>query len=94
MIKIEYTHRYSSTDDFDDLGRWARLAGVNGVTIAWVNKIQSKEKVVFCVTCNFPTKYGACANEHKVFETLEESKEFIKERWKWFKSNVLNETTT
>jgi len=24
------------------------------------------------------------ANEHKVFETFEQAKDFVNERWKWF----------
>jgi hypothetical protein len=94
MIKIEYENRYSSTEEFDDFGRWARLANFNGVTIAWINKIQCKDEFAFSISCHFPTKYGATANEHKICDTLVESKEFIKERWEWFNNNVLNETTT
>ncbi len=85
---IEYYHRYSNTDLPDDMGRWARLAVYKNIRIAWINRVENKGKVIFSVTCHFPTMQNDTANEHKVFFSLEKAKEFIKESWEWFLNAV------
>ena len=81
---IEYFNRYSNTDLPDDMGRWARIAIFKNIRIAWISRLENKGKVIFSVSCHFPTMQNDTANEHKVFETFEEAKEFVNERWNWF----------
>ena len=81
---IEYFNRYSNTDLPDNMGRWARIAIFKNIRIAWISRLENKGKVIFSVSCHFPTMQNDTANEHKVFETFEEAKEFVNERWNWF----------
>lgn len=87
-IMITYTPRYSRTDEPDELGRWARLANYKNIRIAWINKITINSKIVFNVSCHFPTRNSDTANEHRLFGTLEESKAFVEERWNWFTTEI------
>lgn len=85
---IEYLNRYSDTDLPDDMGRWARLAVYRNIRIAWISRIGNKGRDIFRVTCHFPTMQNDTANEHKIFYSLEEAKEFVSERWNWFLNAV------
>jgi hypothetical protein len=84
MNMIEYFDRYSSTDLPDDMGRWARTAVYKNIRIAWISRKETDKGIVFLVSLSFPTMQNDTANEHKVFFSLEESKDFVKERWEWF----------
>lgn len=88
MNKITYNTRYSDTDKLDKFGRWARTASYNGIRIAWINKIDKEDKEYYSVSLHFPTLNNDTANEHKVFMSLQEAKEFVSERWKWFLNAV------
>ena len=44
----------------------------------------TKDKIVFCASCHFPTMQNDTANESKVFFSLEDAKEFVSERWNFF----------
>ena len=85
---IEYFPRYSDTDLPDNMGRWARTAVYKSIRIAWISRLEAKDKVVFSVSCHFPTLQNDTSNEHKVCFSLEEAKEFVKERWEWFLTAV------
>jgi hypothetical protein len=85
---IKYLNRYSETDLPDNLGRWARLAVYKNIRIAWISRIENKGKVVFSVSCHFPTMQNDTANEHKVFYSIDEAKEFVNERWSWFLKSI------
>lgn len=85
---IEYFPRYSDTDFPDDMGRWARTAVYKNIRIAWISRSENKGNSVFMVTCHFPTRQSDIANEYKVCYSLDEAKEFVKERWEWFLSAV------
>ena len=81
---IKYNNRYSDTDTPDKRGRWARIAILNNIQIAWITKHILKESEKFSVSCNFPTLMSDIAHENKVCDSLEEAKDFVKERWEWF----------
>lgn len=66
------------------MGRWARTAVYKKIRIAWISRIDIKGKIVFTVACHFPTMQNDTANEHKVCNSLDEAKDFVKERWEWF----------
>lgn len=90
MSKIIYNARYSDTDLPDKFGRWARTASYNGIRIAWISKFEQEDKECYSVSLHFPTMQNDTANEHKIFYSLDEAKEFVKERWVWF-LNKINE---
>lgn len=81
---IEYFSRYSQTDLPDDMGRWARAAVYKNIRIAWISRLEINDKVMFGVSCHFPTKQSDMANEYKLCNSLDEAKHFVKERWEWF----------
>lgn len=87
---IEYKSRYSKTDEYDKHGRWARIAYFRGIKIAWINKIyiENKNIDIFSISCDFPTMGNDTANEHKTLYSLEESKEWIEERWEYFRDKI------
>lgn len=83
---IKYFSRYSDTKLPDKMGRWARIAVYRNIRIAWIGRIENK----YSVTCHFPTMQNDTANEHKICSSLDEAKEFVKERWEWFLKAVSN----
>jgi len=85
---IEYFNRYSNTDLPDDMGRWARIAIFKNIRIAWISRLENKGKVIFSVSCHFPTMQNDTANEYKICHSLDEAKEFVNERWSWFLTSV------
>ena len=85
---IEYQNRYSQTDEPDEQGRWARTATYRNIRIAWISRVQTKDKIVFCASCHFPTMQNDTAKESKVFFSLEDAKEFVSERWNSFLTAV------
>ena len=87
-MKIIYNNRYSCTDKLDKFGRWARIASYNGIRIAWINKFEQEGKEYYSVSLHFPTLNNDTAREHRVFITLQEAKEFVSERWNWFKNKI------
>lgn len=90
-MKIIYNNRYSNTSEPDKFGRWARTATYNGIRIAWIGRLEHEDKYRYSVSLHFPTLNNDTATEHKVFMTLQEAKEFVSERWNWFK-NKINES--
>lgn len=85
---IRYTNRYSSTDEFDDKGRWARVAYFKRIQIAWISKLKVKDKEVYSVRLHFPTLGNDTATDSKILYSLEEAKMWLEERWKWFTNEV------
>ena len=85
---IEYFNRYSDTDLPDQMGRWARIAIYKNIRIAWISRLENKGTIIFCVSCHFPTMQNDTANEHRVLHSLDESKEFVNERWNWFLNSI------
>jgi len=85
---IEYFSRYSDTDLPDEMGRWARIGVFNNIRVCWISRIDNNGKVVFSASCHFPTMNNDTATEHKIFDSYDEAKEFVSERWNWFLSNV------
>ena len=81
---IEYFNRYSNTDLPDDMGRWARIGIYKNIRVSWISRNETKDKVVFCASCHFPTMQNDTANEHKIFNSFEDAKKFVDERWRWF----------
>ena len=85
---IKYFPRYSDTYLPDDMGRWAMTAIYKNIRIAWISRLEAKGKVVFIVSCHFPTMQNDTANENKICFSLDEAKEFVKERFEWFLRTV------
>ena len=85
---IKYFPRYSDTELPDDMGRMAITAIYKNIRIAWISRLEVKDRVVFSVSCHFPTMQNDTANEHNVCLTFDEAKDFVKERWEWFLNAV------
>ena len=85
---IEYFNRYSNTDLPDNMGRWARIGIYKNIRVSWISRVQTKDKIVFCASCHFPTMQNDTANESKVFFSLEDAKDFVSERWNFFLTAV------
>ena len=84
-MEITYESRYSDTEEFDKQGRWARVAKINGVQIAWINKVEVVGQTVFIVTCEFPTKKNSGTPRESVTRATEDgAKEFVKNTWDKF----------
>lgn len=88
MNKIIYSTRYSDTDKLDKFGRWARTASYNGIRIAWISKFKQGHKEWYSATLHFPTLNNDTATEHEIFYSLDEAKEFVNEKWNWFRNAV------
>lgn len=87
--------RYSSTDETDDMGRWARIGYYNGIRICWISgfiiedgKIKDRHQVgkpnMFLATMEFPTMCNDTARQHEKFDTIEEAKDFAEKLFKNF----------
>ena len=86
---IEYEPRYSDTDDSDHMGRWSRIAYVNDIQIAWINRISSGGVVKYGVYCNFPTrKRTDVPNENKLFDDFFDAKFWVGEKWCEFRELI------
>ena len=87
---INYISRYSSTDEPDERGRWARVAYFkNKIQIAWISLVtfvdkQGETQKTYLVTCHFPTLCNDTANNHYSGKTFEEAKEWLKKEWDKF----------
>jgi hypothetical protein len=85
---IEYISRYSSTDEYDDVGRWARVAYFKGIQIAWITKLEIDDKTLYTVNCKFPTMPNDTACESGHFDSYEGAQIFLQEKWDFFISLV------
>ena len=86
--------RYSSTEETDDVGRWARIIYYNGFCICWINGIivkkgayaEAKEKGMpnlFFAHLQFPTSANQ-GGESKRFDTIDEAIKYAKEMFSDF----------
>jgi hypothetical protein len=86
--KINYVPRYSSTEEYDKMGRWTRIAYYNGIQVAWINRKPHGNKDIFHVSLQFPTRGSDCAHEFKHFFSYEECINWIDARWVEFKKTT------
>jgi hypothetical protein len=97
---FHWESRYSSNENTDDIGRWARIGYYNGFCISWINGYVSIDKKVidrkqtgvcnlFLVHLQFPTS-GNQGGEVKKFDTIEEAKQFTVDMFKDFAKKVRN----
>ena len=89
---IRWDSRYSETMDDDKQGRWARIAYAGDFKkgfhkgkpctfeLAWVKKVvmENDGDVKFSIKYNFPSTGKMC------FDTLEEAKKEVENRFKFF----------
>jgi hypothetical protein len=69
---IKWIERYSFTDESDEMGRWARMGTVSGITICWITKVKHK----YCTHMYLHTRLSDSPHEVQVLDTFEEAKEF------------------
>lgn len=54
MKNFNWSTRYSSTEEPDKQGRWARICHYKDLNIAWVNMINHDGKRIFSINGHFP----------------------------------------
>jgi len=85
-----WTDRYSSTMENDHMGRWARIAYIGGgdlvgdkvssFELAWISKLLHDDVLMFCINYRFPNQGKS------LFDTLEEAKVEVEDRFNFFLS--------
>ncbi len=95
---FKWSIRYSTTDETDNTGRWARICYYNGLYIGWVNGFVSGEHDkldsnrtgtvdCFTVSLGFPVT----SQQHggsKVFKEFKECKKYVEEMFLDFKKLI------
>lgn len=83
-------NRYSSNENTDDIGRWARIIYFNGIQIAWINgyvkqdetpKIENGRTGIcnsFHVSPFFPTSSSGIVG-YENFESIDEAIKYVKD---------------
>jgi len=88
-MRIEIRQRYSSTDEPDEMGRWARILYYNNLTIAWIDRLENKKgKVVFVVKCYFPCNESDVPRGTFIADTYEDALKLAKREWNKFKRRI------
>ena len=82
---MEWINIYSSTDEPDFMGRWARMGVLNGITICWISIIKDK----YCTHMYIPTRLSNSPHEIEVFDTFEDAKKFAYDKLKEFKIKII-----
>ena len=93
-----WENRYSSNENTDDIGRWARIGYYNGFCISWINGYVSIDKKVidrkqtgvcnlFLVHLQFPTS-GNQGGETKKFDTIKAAKQYSIDMFEDFKQLI------
>jgi hypothetical protein len=93
---MKWRERYSSTEEPDEMGRWARLCfNDNEVMIAWVSRLQfikvpeQVDTITFSARCYFPTKPNTdTPMKFKQFDSFEKSKKWVEEEWSEFVKSI------
>lgn len=79
-IMIKWIEKYSSTEEPDEMGRWARMGIVNGITICTISKVKDR----YCSHMYLPTRLSDSPHEVQVFLTFDEAKEFVYSKLRQF----------
>jgi hypothetical protein len=88
-MRIEIRQRYSSTDEPDEMGRWARILDFKRLTIAWISRLENKKgKVIFTIHCYFPCNFSDNPNGHFITNTYEDALKLAKKEWNKFRKNI------
>ncbi len=93
--------RYSTDENTDDFGRWARICYYNGLYVAWINgfvvddsrTIDIENKLCgkcnfFSVSLDFPTSSNQGGVGGKCFDNFEDSKKYVEEMFLDFKEII------
>jgi hypothetical protein len=90
--------RYSSDENTDKMGRWARIGYYNGFMISWINgylikngKVENMREVgkcnLFTAHLLFPCSSNQGGNIEK-FDTIEDAKNYSEEMFNDFKKLI------
>lgn len=91
--------RYSSNENTDDMGRWARIGYYNGFCIAWISGHISQEEYpnldnkrtgkynLFIATLNFPISSQQLSGIEK-FDNIDDAKKYTEEMFLDFKELI------
>lgn len=83
-VGFVWSCRYSSTDEPDKQGRWARVCHYRGYLIGWVSRIENKDKIIYTRNDYFPTSGNDMPYKSEVVKTLEEAKNGIERGFREF----------
>lgn len=91
--------RYSSNENTDNIGRWARIVYFNGIQIAWINGFVKQDimpiiengRIGVCnsfhVNLYFPTSSQGLVG-HEKFEKIEDAIKYVKDLFNDFIKHV------
>lgn len=90
--------RYSSDENTDDIGRWARIGYYNGLCIAWIDGFVKGENErldhkrigevdVFIVILHFPTSSQQVSGSAN-FKNIDDAKKYVEEMFTDFKKII------
>lgn len=74
IAKIQWEHRYSTTDESDKFDRWIRLGRIKNMTVAIIVKVKIKEKVNYVLKVPNNTILETLTNK-LIFNTEADAKE-------------------
>jgi len=76
--QIEWRSRYSFTDEYDDMGRWARIAYYKGLQIGWCNRRKNGIGIDnYLINTSFPSNGNDSPHLNESFDTYEECQQWI-----------------
>lgn len=87
--ELEWKNRYSSTEEPDKYGRWARICYYNGLTIAWINRVESYGDVQYSISTYFPINSNDNPCYLVIFDTFEEAQTKVTELWEEFVKHII-----
>jgi len=87
--KIIYYDRYSSKDEPDKHGRWARQVHFKDLRIAWITRLEYKDEIKFPVTTYFPSNGNDMPTKHKICDNYDEAKKYVEALWDEFINKIL-----
>lgn len=88
MKNFEWATRYSSTDEPDKQGRWARICHYKDLNIAWVNMIEHDDKKIFTISGHFPVNGNDMPDYFEKTDTFEKAKEMVESEFMKFLDHV------
>lgn len=86
--RLKWEPRYSTTDQPDDSGRWARICYYNGLQIGWINRVDNEGTVIFSYKTTFPVSGNDLAIGTGFKYTFQEAKDELEKMWSKFLQKI------
>lgn len=88
MKNVNIITRYSNTDKPDEHGRWARLILYKNLHIAWINRVEIDNTVMFTINTHFPINSNDMPCYIGKELTYNDAKNKVLELWNDFISKI------